>query len=502
MEKLGQVAFQSEESPLNGSDAGSSTPTGLLVQISVDDDSGHQVTRTSAAPLSESSGGPLSSIKLMIEGGSIRLPIILSRGKQSSSSDSDSDHSNRCNDVALPNKMLCVAHLAQKRQKVIANRSKMYLWNVLIVTVFYTLPVIQLVVTYQRMLNQSGNQDLCYFNFLCSHPLLMLSDFNHVYSNIGYVLLGILFLIQVWRRHQMYKQKPVAQKELGLPQHFGLLYAMAIALVSEGLLSAAYHVCPNSMNFQFDTSFMYVTSVMCMIKIYQNRHPDINARAHATFGVLALIIFIGLVGVLNANILFWIVFTILHLATCLAMTLQIYYMGRFKLESTLVSRAARQLIRHPVQAMTPMYCGRMVLLVIANLANWAIAAYGLIEHKTDFASHLLVILMSNLFLYTLFYIIMKLLNRERILWYSWVFIALTYSFWFVSGYFYLDKSTDWSETPALSRSNNQFCTLLQLYDSHDIWHFLSAVAMFFSFNMYLTLDDNLSHRPRSEIMVF
>ncbi|XP_072948703.1 SID1 transmembrane family member 1-like [Epargyreus clarus] len=397
---------------------------------------------------------------------------------------------------------LCVANLSRCRPRVLQARSKMYLWNVLTVTVFYTLPVIQLVVTYQRLLNQSGNQDLCYFNFLCAHPLMVLSDFNHVYSNLGYVLLGALFLLQVWRRHAAHRGGSAAQKELGIPQHFGLLYAMGIALVSEGLLSAAYHVCPNSMNFQFDTSFMYVTSVLCMVKIYQARHPDINARAHATFGVLALIIFVGLVGVLNANFYFWVAFTILHLVTCLIMTFQIYYLGRFRLDGGVLYRAARELVRRPRAAITPTHCGRCVLLLIANLANWAIAGYGVAQHSRDFASHLLLVLMSNLFLYTLFYIAMKLLHRESIRWYSWVFIALTYTTWFSSSYFYLDLSTNWALTPAQSRQNNRVCTLLQLYDSHDVWHFMSAAAMFFSFNMYLTVDDNLAAVPRDRIMVF
>ncbi|KAI8433420.1 hypothetical protein MSG28_015459 [Choristoneura fumiferana] len=291
-------------------------------------------------------------------------------------------------------------------------------------------------------------------------------------------------------------------KELGIPQHFGLLYAMGIALVSEGLLSAAYHVCPNSMNFQFDTSFMYVTSVLCMVKIYQSRHPDINARAHATFGVLALIIFVGLVGVLNANVYFWVAFTILHLITCLIMTFQIYYLGRFRLDSGLIYRAAREFVTRPLAAITPTYVGRCVLLVIANLANWALAAYGVAQHSRDFASHLLLVLMSNLFLYTLFYIVIKLLHRESIRWYSWVFIVLTYTNWFSSSYFYLDQSTNWALTPAQSRQSNRPCNLLQLYDAHDIWHFMSSTAMFFSFNMYLTIDDNLMDTPRSEIMVF
>ncbi|XP_068622162.1 SID1 transmembrane family member 1-like [Battus philenor] len=428
-----------------------------------------------------------------------------SRTDSSSSSDTESDFDD---DVKmekgdyLQGGKLCVANLSRCRPRVLSARSKMYLWNVLTVAVFYTLPVVQLVVTYQRLLNQSGNQDLCYFNFLCAHPLMMLSDFNHVYSNLGYVLLGALFLAQVWRRHQRHRSKTPREKAMGIPQHFGLLYAMGVALVSEGLLSAAYHVCPNSMNFQFDTSFMYVTAVLCMVKIYQARHPDINARAHATFGVLALIIFVGLVGVLNANFYFWVAFTVLHLVTCLIMTFQIYYLGRFRLDGGVVWRAARELVTHPRAAITPQRCGRCVLLVMANLANWAIAAYGVVQHSRDFASHLLLVLMSNLFLYTLFYIAMKLLHRETIRWYSWVFIALTYSVWFGSSYFYLDLSTNWALTPAESRRSNRECSILQLYDSHDAWHFLSSAAMFFSFNMYLTIDDNLALVPRSDIMVF
>lgn len=79
----------------------------------------------------------------------------------------------------------------------------------------------------------------------------------------------------------------------------------------EGVLSGSYHVCPNAGNFQFgkndyqfhyisffllfylDSSFMYVMAVLCMVKLYQNRHPDINAPAYGTFGVLSVSILIG-----------------------------------------------------------------------------------------------------------------------------------------------------------------------------------------------------------------
>lgn len=38
---------------------------------------------------------------------------------------------------------------------------------------------------------------------------------------------------------------------------------------------------------------MYVTAVLCMIKIYHTRHPDVNASAYSTFGVLAIAILLG-----------------------------------------------------------------------------------------------------------------------------------------------------------------------------------------------------------------
>lgn len=41
------------------------------------------------------------------------------------------------------------------------------------------------------------------------------------------------------------------RQHYGIPRHFGLFYAMGVALMMEGFLSACYHVCPNHSNFQF-----------------------------------------------------------------------------------------------------------------------------------------------------------------------------------------------------------------------------------------------------------
>lgn len=42
-----------------------------------------------------------------------------------------------------------------------------------------------------------------------------------------------------------------------------------------------------------DTSFMYTMALLIMIKLYQNRHPDLNATAYATFSVLGIAVLLG-----------------------------------------------------------------------------------------------------------------------------------------------------------------------------------------------------------------
>ncbi|XP_046145976.1 SID1 transmembrane family member 1-like isoform X1 [Osmia bicornis bicornis] len=400
--------------------------------------------------------------------------------------------------------VLSVCDLARKEPKILRHKSRLYLYYLITVAIFYTLPVVQLVITYQHVLHVTGNQDMCYYNFLCAHPFGLLSDFNHVFSNFGYIMLGLLFIFITYSRehNELDREK---NKCYGIPQHYGLFYAMGTALIMEGILSGSYHVCPNRSNFQFDTSFMYIIAVLCMIKIYQTRHPDINARAPVTFGILALIIFIGLLGVLNGSIYFWILFTIMHLLICLFLTIQIYYMGRWRCRGSLTRAIqtckydARSGVRNLFR---PLYLARFIMLVIANLCNVALAVVGNIRHEKNFATFLLAILMSNLILYTIFYIVMKICNKERILLQPLIFIILSMVFWAAAYYFFISKTISWALTPAQSRNYNRPCKLLNFFDNHDIWHFLSAFAMFFSFMVLLTLDDDLVDVHRSQIPVF
>ena len=58
----------------------------------------------------------------------------------------------------------------------------------------------------QQLMNVSGNQDICYHNTLCSHPIWSpdpsntIIAFNNIVSNIGYLVLGILIILLAYRR--------------------------------------------------------------------------------------------------------------------------------------------------------------------------------------------------------------------------------------------------------------------------------------------------------------
>ncbi|KAM6115596.1 SID1 transmembrane family member 2 [Phoenicopterus ruber ruber] len=404
---------------------------------------------------------------------------------------------------------LCVADLARKDKRVLRKKYQIYFWNIATIAVFYALPVIQLVITYQTVVNVTGNQDICYYNFLCAHPLGNLSAFNNILSNLGYILLGLLFLLIILQREINYNRALMRNDahalECGIPKHFGLFYAMGTALMMEGLLSACYHVCPNYTNFQFDTSFMYMIAGLCMLKLYQKRHPDINASAYSAYACLALVIFFSVVGVVfgKGNTAFWIVFSVIHIVATLLLSTQLYYMGRWKLDSGIPRRILHVLYTDCVrQCSGPMYVDRMVLLVMGNIVNWSLAAYGLIVRPNDFASYLLAIGICNLLLYFAFYIIMKLRSGERIKLIPLLCIVSTSVVWGFALFFFFQGLSTWQKTPAESREHNRDCILLDFFDDHDIWHFLSSIAMFGSFLVLLTLDDDLDCVQRDKIYVF
>lgn len=75
---------------------------------------------------------------------------------------------------------------------------------------------------------------------------------------------------------------------------------------------------------------MYIIAVICLVKLFQMRHPDILPKAPVTFAILSLTIFLGLIGVLDGSPLFWIIFTVIHLTFFFYLFTEVYSLGKRK----------------------------------------------------------------------------------------------------------------------------------------------------------------------------
>jgi predicted membrane channel-forming protein YqfA (hemolysin III family) len=65
---------------------------------------------------------------------------------------------------------------------------------------------------------------------------------------------------------------------------------------------------------------------------------------------------------------------------------------------------------------------------------------------------------------------------------TFIYFSLGAIFFGIAFYKFKNNLTEWKGTAAESRALNQPCSQLwQYYDDHDIWHFFSAVALFFFF---------------------
>nr|KAG5693898.1 hypothetical protein BaRGS_014339 [Batillaria attramentaria] len=385
--------------------------------------------------------------------------------------------------------------------------------NVLTVAIFYGVPVLQLVFAYQDKFLSTGDQDVCYYNFACTHPVSTPREivaFNNVFSNVGYVMLGFLYIFLVWRRdfaHRALVKKYPVQDELGVPQHYGLLYAMGVALVIEGVMSAFYHICPSRVNFQFDTSFMYILACLCMMKIYAARHESVQAKVHQSYFFMGLIVLGVVIGMgWHGSDVFWVFYALVHMFSTLVLTVMIYIDKKIGWCEVLRQILSCQNWLEVVKKI-PTFDNRVVLLVIGNVINWAYALYGAIAQPSNFPSHVLYLLIGNLGMYVIFYTLVKTYRRWRDgqRWEGMnpmvtMVILAAIATWAVALYFFFRRLTSWQLSPAESREGNRKCILLDFYDAHDVWHFLSAISLFFSFVILLILDDNLALKPRDEIL--
>ncbi len=404
-------------------------------------------------------------------------------------------------------------------------QSELYSWLTLTMGLFYGIPALQLVLNHNFNLTDSGDQDICFYNFLCTIPSFNFTNFNNILSNSYYLICGVLFIILTWNRQRQYNnflrqmaespppedchlssmQLAVEASKYGIPQHFGLFYGMGLALIGEGFFSSFYHVCPSKENFQFDTTFMYIMATLSYLKVFQFRHPDITASAYKTFLGIGVVIFIEAIGIFYGTTAYWATTLTIYFLLMASLIGILYHPGQWTFERSLINRFGDS-AKTRLKDKRPDFSFKIpkehaILIVLLILVNLVLLVCGAAVQPNT-SSFILNIFIGNLLAYVAYYAGMKIYHKEKLTISVYIWAILTAISVVIALYYYTRGITDSTLTPAESRNGNRECILFDMYDSHDVWHMFSAMGLFFVYMLLLNLDDGVFFTPRSEIKVF
>ena len=401
------------------------------------------------------------------------------------------------------------SHLRQKYNS--------YFYFILVLFVFYGMPALQIAFDLLDQLVTTRNQDLCYYNFRCERQLSSIRAFNNLLSNGAYVTYGILFLIMAGIRHisyRVHKNKLPHEEAHGIPYFFGVYYAMGVALIAEGVMSLLYHTCPTRSNYQFDISFMFIMLTLIMVRLYQQRHPDGNVKAVTTFLLISSAIALSSIGLWHGNTYFYVirgVYFILVVLFSLVVVASLYYFGMplmFVVSFYDICVKRRGIDFKKLLLAVSHNRSRFFQISCFLFAN--ILILGLMFSRSvvpDFPSVILYSFIFNFALYFLYYWVMKFVKKEfkhrpHVFTASFLLFVFSIICWILALSFYFNKVKQWRESASASRERNVECILFDFYDFHDVWHFLSALALFSMYLSIFVIDDNMVFVKRDVIDIF
>eukprot|EP00092_Neocalanus_flemingeri_P003998 GFUD01004304.1.p1 GENE.GFUD01004304.1~~GFUD01004304.1.p1 ORF type:complete len:841 (-),score=194.19 GFUD01004304.1:230-2752(-) len=403
-------------------------------------------------------------------------------------------------------------------------RSKAYLYLVPLLSLFYLVPSGQMVYAEQQRAKATGNLEQCFLNYGCSRPWWVFDDFNHIISNSGYIIYGLVFIILVRLKSKFLPEENRTESDhlgkIGLPQQHSLFYTMGVCMIMQGVFSAIFHVCPSNISLQFDTTMMYIMMILVFIKIYQFRHPDISTNAYQSMywfvvilgmEALSLYIFSGL-----WKGIFYSIFCILYLFAILHVAIDCYYYGAIK--SSFLQNLPIFIKHSTSNIFYCLYPKRFVLSIIFVITNFGLMFFTVSRSFEDGAKSLstpiLVIFAINVGIFLSYYMFRKVVEifqnpdgeGTRLRWsmrfFSFIFFLLAVALGMVAMVFYTRRHQSRNSTPPESRNKNELCHVWDFFDNHDMWHFFSATALFLAFIFLLTIDDDLLLTDRDKIVVF
>jgi len=350
------------------------------------------------------------------------------------------------------------------------NKSFKYYWKILlIIAIFYGTPAIQYISYQLETRTKMGLKQLekeCYFNYKCNSVIGNLWGFNNILSNIGYIFLGLLYLLIIYR---------APERSLEIFEDKNIYYSLGIALLLEGVFSSIYHICPNASNFQFDTTFMFIGSGLLLICLLQKRRKYKIVGVFKGFGFMSLCNILNVVELSeNDNIVaFWTVVITIFSVMIFISVITLYHgknniiSGIYSLFKNIISFNFK--IKNKV-----LFYG---LLITSSFNEFIVILSASL--RLHFSTFLLALIFMNIFIVLTSYLFYKYRKGERIGKRNILFLITTIGLMITSIYFFELPYTNKFLTPDESMALNRPCILFGYFDTHDVWHFLSAFGIFF-----------------------
>ncbi|XP_063678749.1 SID1 transmembrane family member 1-like [Bolinopsis microptera] len=277
----------------------------------------------------------------------------------------------------------------------------------------------------------------------------------------------------------------------GVKHDFAIFNALAFITAIIGIASAMYHVCPNQTTSRIDMYFIEILLGYYSLKLYQSRVPDIRAVYYAP--AIIVCVLSAVERVLGGSQLSWNLLAGFHLSFTLWVSIQLFFLGKCAMnpwtmykEWSSVSNKIKEAKGKPEFKFQAGFFG-VGILATSIIAGSAIGGYW-----TEQTMYNVVALSTDIVIYIMYYVVTKcVLRKEKLRTHVVVIIAASFFTWAVSFiFFFFYKNINTSVSPAESRCLNRAC-LGGFIDGHDLWHCLSATAIFLTNVMILLMDDDL-----------
>ena len=356
---------------------------------------------------------------------------------------------------------------------------------------------------WNRMI-QEGDRDNCYYNDFCYKVANHDIPFNLMISNLTYIVHGLILVVWVLMVDTKVNLRCKSGRtfeeaaEIKNRYSFSIGYVFSWALVFQGLFSTLYDLCPSRVTFQFDLTFMFVIAGLTVLLLYNgiehNRclsSENVKYIKEATNLFCSLITFFFIIMYFDTLSYFFFAFTIIW------WPVMVYWAFR-KLE--FCQKNCRDELEFRL---------RMFFFI-------------LIFPPTIFMNYKLVSLFSDsvptsLYLVTSCIVCIDIVQagfKEKLPKRKWqcarcnhdkgtlqaLFIFLTVIIFVAAFWVFQWLPTNKISSPENSRDKNEECVILEFFDWHDLWHFLSSFALLMGAFVVMFISFEPEQSPQADAL--